>query len=178
MNYVKIYKQLVDSRKLLCRFKSANDGLESHHIIPKSLGRSNRATNKVLLTYREHFLAHALLVHMHDGKDKAKMSYALWMMCNSNDQFSRITSNRQYELAKTLMRENCSGKNHPMYGGTLSDSQKISLRERMLGDNNPSRKYGVWDKGLPSRNRGKTWEEIYGVERAHSTQIKTSSHTH
>jgi hypothetical protein len=40
---------------------------EKHHIIPKSLGGSNKKDNLALLTAREHFICHLLLTKMTSG---------------------------------------------------------------------------------------------------------------
>lgn len=37
---------------------------EKHHIIPKSLGGSNKKENLVKLTAREHFVCHCILVNI------------------------------------------------------------------------------------------------------------------
>lgn len=51
---------------------------ERHHIIPKSLGGNNSDFNLILLTARQHFVAHQLLAKMTSGIAKQKMYKALW----------------------------------------------------------------------------------------------------
>jgi hypothetical protein len=54
---------------------------ERHHIIPKSLGGSNKKDNLVKLTAREHFICHLLLPRMvNDTKSKNSMWYAAWCL--------------------------------------------------------------------------------------------------
>ena len=54
---------------------------ERHHIIPKSLGGSNKKNNLVRLTAREHFICHLLLPRMvNDTKSKNSMWYAAWCL--------------------------------------------------------------------------------------------------
>ena len=55
---------------------------EVHHILPKSLGGSNDKTNLVMLTAREHFICHWLLVKIYPKGSNArdKMLIALWRM--------------------------------------------------------------------------------------------------
>lgn len=84
MDYKRIYKQLITKAKSELRQKSKEVYLESHHIIPTFMfkessrnktgfnkghieGNCNDSKNKVLLTPREHFLAHVLLYKMHTG---------------------------------------------------------------------------------------------------------------
>lgn len=65
---------------------------ENHHIIPKSIGGNNESTNLVLLSPKEHLLAHELLVKITEGEHKRKMIYAHWMMATvKNEHQSRIT---------------------------------------------------------------------------------------
>lgn len=78
MNYKKIYKQLIEKAKLENRSRGTTY-YESHHIIPDFmfknrsrkgpkghlLGNPNDPNNKVLLTEREHIIAHVLLANIH-----------------------------------------------------------------------------------------------------------------
>lgn len=75
MNYKRIYSMIMLSAKSKNRNKKEGVYYESHHVIPDFMffnrsrkgphghlpGSPNDATNKVLLTPREHFLAHLLL---------------------------------------------------------------------------------------------------------------------
>lgn len=75
---------------------------EKHHIIPKSLGGSNLKENSVMLSAREHFICHLLLVKITSGDNKRKMSFALNMMLAKNKNQCRkvkLTS-RIYEMIK------------------------------------------------------------------------------
>ena len=69
---------------------------EKHHIIPKSLGGDNSANNIVVLTAREHFIAHKLLTKITDGKNKAKMIYAMTAMCMSRRDTERFIPSAKY----------------------------------------------------------------------------------
>src|ERR1035437_5439631 len=105
MNYHKIYNQLIESRTLLNRNRQ-NGIFEKHHIIPKCLGGSDKKENLILLTPREHFMAHLLLTQMYTGKDKKKMCYALRMMCRPSKKYkNRNISSSQYEFAKLIEAE-------------------------------------------------------------------------
>lgn len=152
MDYKKHYNNLISSRKQLGRNKK-NGTFEKHHIVPKCFGGSNKPENIVLLTPREHYIAHLLLVELYTGKEKAKMCFALFQMCRANDKHNRIVSSKQYEAAKKLMSENCKGENAAFYGKKLSEENKKKLSERMKGDSNPSRKFPVWNKGLKNTTK-------------------------
>lgn len=149
MNYTKIYNSLINTRQQLKRTKHQDGLLESHHIHPKSLGGTNNISNLVLLTPREHYVAHWLLYKIHQKKDKAKMAYAFFKMCQRNPTQTRNISSKQYERAKITVSKTCRGENHPNYGKVLwSDEQKKVMSNRMSGSNN--HRYGIspWNKGL------------------------------
>ena len=59
MNYSKIYNQLIQHRKL--NPYNLTQYHEIHHIIPRSLNGSDDEDNLVVLSAREHFIAHLLL---------------------------------------------------------------------------------------------------------------------
>jgi hypothetical protein len=80
-----------------------NQYTERHHIIPKSLGGSNHIDNIAILTAREHFICHWLLVKMTSGKERGKMVFALRMMKAKSSKHRRYESNitaRVYESIK------------------------------------------------------------------------------
>jgi hypothetical protein len=77
--YTKWYYSIIQNAKL----RTTDEYTEKHHIIPKSLNGDNSKSNLVKLTAREHFICHMLLVRMTESKEKVKMSYALWRLCNS-----------------------------------------------------------------------------------------------
>ena len=66
MNYQKIYDQIIQRAKdrILDGYK------ESHHIIPKCMGGTNKWDNLVDLTAREHFLVHWLLHKIYPNEFK------------------------------------------------------------------------------------------------------------
>ena len=61
MNYKKNYYDYIDYVKTLNRYKGDGKYYEKHHIKPRSLGGNDSEDNLVLLTAREHYLAHYLL---------------------------------------------------------------------------------------------------------------------
>jgi hypothetical protein len=158
MDYRKHYDKLIDTRKEL---RMGVGIYESHHIIPRSLGGNNEKNNLILLTPREHYVAHLLLSRMFDGLNKKKMVFALWMMSNRLKYDISIVSSRQYQSVKEAVsiarkgfrytddsKQKMSRSAKARKGNrTLSETTKQKISIAMMGDNNPSRKYGPWNKG-------------------------------
>jgi len=104
--------------------------IEKHHIIPKSMGGSDDATNIVHLTAREHFICHLLLVKMTTGKDQFRMACAARMMSTKQD--NRITA-RHYETLKKMSRRTAQD---------FTFEWKEKIRKSKLGKT-------TWNKGIP-----------------------------
>jgi hypothetical protein len=180
MDYKKQYNTLIEGRRRLNRSKNYDGTLENHHIIPKSLGGSNNENNLVLLTPKEHYIAHLLLTEMYEGKDKAKMCYALLKMCQNNPNQTRELSSRRYEKTKLLISENCSGENHPSYGKILwSEEGRKRISDRMTGESNPMYGKKPWNYGLTGitlteEHKKNISESLIGKEKTKETKLKIS----
>lgn len=74
MNYYRIYDNLI--QRALARTLIGYS--ERHHIIPKCIGGTDDKENIVVLTAREHFVAHLLLVKMYPHEHK--LAFAANMM--------------------------------------------------------------------------------------------------
>lgn len=84
MNYKLIYEKLVTTRKSRGLDKNKLDGyFEKHHILPKCLGGDNSPDNLVLLTSKEHILAHRLLVEIYPDNLKIIQSTSAILMKNA-----------------------------------------------------------------------------------------------
>jgi len=149
MNYLNVYNNLVESRKLMNRTKRQDTYYESHHIIPKWLGGSNSASNRVLLTPREHFIAHRCLWKHYRDRPSA---LALHKMAKSNtSKQKRSFTSREFEIARKAFSESQKGEKNHMYGKpspnrgktNISKGKKLNPRPWLQGDNNPSRRSDV-----------------------------------
>lgn len=144
MNYEKIYNALVDKAR---KENTDNVGyFEKHHIIPKSLGGTNDASNLVKLTARQHYIAHLLLYKIYkqkcvNGVDKTpyyKMLGALSAMVqfpaayDDNGAILRlfkfgsvVYDNWKQELSKVLSERS---KNRMK---NLSNEERLELSEKL-----------------------------------------------
>jgi len=122
MNYKKIYDNLMLSRIAIKenRILEKKNGkyYERHHIIPLSLGGNKsyslKSDNIVLLTAREHYLAHRMLWLIYRNRE---MGFAFHKMVFSNNHLQkRNFSSKEYEAAKLAFSECQRGRNGTMYG--------------------------------------------------------------
>lgn len=151
--YTTIYYQIIDKAKLR---KNLDSYYEMHHIIPKSLGGSNKKVNLVALTAREHFICHWLLTKMvSDKHSKWKMVNALGLMIwaeNENQQRFKINS-RLYEQLRRKHSEYKSwaqlGERNGFYGKQHSLETKQIMSEKAKGRI-------PWNKGKPFKGAGMT----------------------
>lgn len=156
--YTKWYHNIINNAQL----KSNHIGYhEKHHIIPKCLGGDNSPQNLVLLTAKEHFIVHLLLIKMVENSLKYKLVYAAWQLGRSlRLKKERITSNQYTYLKEELSisktgvkrapfslsaRKNMSishlGENNHMFGKTHSDETKMKISQtkkgKQCGSDNP-----------------------------------------
>ena len=113
MNYLKSYLNLI--RKAEAR-KKIDGYIERHHVFPVSIYGDNDRT--VILTYREHFLAHLLLAKIFEKRygnndyRTRKMKCAIGMMTiTSKDE--RIKTSHHYERARQMIRDAKKGQKRP-----------------------------------------------------------------
>ena len=117
--YTKWYYELIKTRKKIIRCDI--DILQKHHIIPKSLGGSDKFSNLIKLTPREHYICHLLLLEMTFGVNRSKMYYAFLRFKNK-----KYTTNRPYEFFYKKYISLTKGIGNPLLvGNTL---KKPSLK--------------------------------------------------
>jgi hypothetical protein len=110
MNYLQNYYNYIDYVKTLNRVKLPKNNVnyvyyEEHHILPRSIfpEYKNLLGNKILLTAREHFLAHYLLTKIYNnGLNYYKMAYAFHFISSLNN---RIMSSRNYEKIRLALKD-------------------------------------------------------------------------
>jgi len=105
MNYKKIYEDLINSAKKENRIKLKKTNYnyvyyEKHHINPRCLDGTNDEDNLVLLTAKEHFVAHKLLTYIYKGNRKIACAYHKMAYSNNGNH---IKSSRDYVYARELI---------------------------------------------------------------------------
>ena len=122
---------LIDTRKKIDRHKGDGGIYDSHHIIPKCMGGSNSTSNKVLLTPREHFIAHLLLSKSVESEYTKKMYCALVRFMGKNSDRSRIKINSKiYQSIIENNRLYSMGKNNSFYGKTHTEESRKIISEK------------------------------------------------
>ena len=135
MDYEKIYENLTKTRQQM-RGSKRQVGYELHHIQPSSLGGSNDESNLVLLTHREHYIAHWLLTKIYP--DEPKVHYGFLCMLRDPHGERKLTS-RMVETTKknySEFKKWHSKISNPMF----HDSAKKKLSEHMK-KNNPMTRF-------------------------------------
>lgn len=158
--YQTIYHDLVESRKRLQRQKTSNDGLQVHHIIPRSLGGDNSQTNLVPLTLREHRIAHKLLTKFTTGN-------AYWKMLHAYSFFDTTTNLTSSPLigwtteshAKGVTTRKRQGSYKRGKDNVFSTEHIKQLSRTRMKENNPMKNPEIVAK--------------YKKARPHSTHVRT-----
>ncbi len=96
MDYLKIYNSLIQKRQDTPIVKGESYS-ERHHIIPKSMGGTNKKENIVRLTAREHYIAHWLLFRIYRNK---QMTYAFRVM---NQTIKKETKREKYKNSRAFL---------------------------------------------------------------------------
>lgn len=171
-------------KKSLNNTRSDFEYYEEHHIVPKSFEQSLKdlPENRVILSGKDHFIAHQLLSKCFIGGYKTKMVFAYHMMCYNKTSDRYNITPEDYELSRSQMSEQFSknnpakredvkkkiakggekrkGVNNGNYGG-LSELNLLHLRE--------SRKRNGFAKGEKN--------SMYGKHHTEESKRKMSEHS-
>lgn len=94
--------------------------------------------NLVVLTAREHYIAHLLLTKITKGANKKKMAFALWNMVNRDN--GKRTSSTVYDSLRKAHSEflsiELSGEGNPMFGEKHTEETKKKISTATKGENN------------------------------------------
>lgn len=124
MDYSAIYFRIIE------RARARGIGDERHHILPVSLGGTNRRSNLVDLTLKEHFLCHLLLTKMTEGEARQKMSAAFVLMAGRYR--GQLPSSRLYENARGGMAERTRQQwRDPVHRANVTEKMRQNARARV-----------------------------------------------
>lgn len=152
MNYQRIYDQIVDRAKKESRKKGQGDYYERHHIVPRCLGGSDSRDNLVLLTAKEHYIVHRLLVEVQTvgSMEYYKMLNAFSFFAAKSKKHGRVQiSARYYQEIKTLLADRRKGvprseevkakirKTKADNPRIVTEEERLLQSKRMTGQGNP-----------------------------------------
>ena len=133
--FEKTYYQLISSRKSRGLDKSTLEGYyERHHILPKCMGGKDEENNFVLLTCREHIIAHILLYKMYPNNLKLTKA-AMIMTSNSNGTkvSTRIAAELRETYGKLQIERNNQIRETSADGYVLNKSIRDKMSKSRLG---------------------------------------------
>ena len=124
MDYLKHYNNLVTTRKETRNLIKEN-GYEIHHIIAKCMGGSNDNSNLVKLTYREHYIAHWLLIKIYPKI--SGIQYAFLCMLRDPHGNRKLTS-RMVDIIKRNYSEFKKWHTYIVSPGKSEKSRKAATK--------------------------------------------------
>lgn len=134
MNYLRVYCNLI--RNIENRVPPEGC-VERHHTFPKGIFGDNDRI--VVLTPREHYIAHLLLEKIYikrygvgDERTK-KMTLACLMMRNRSEKYNSHLYEQVRKRHSENMKEKMKGEGNPSYGVPCSEERKQKIREKHLG---------------------------------------------
>lgn len=154
--YTKWYFQIIESAK-----NQNHEKYETHHIVPRCLGGSDSPENLVRLSYRQHYIAHALLTKMHDSP---KIANAFWQMSFKNKK--KYFNSNLYNIARSAYSERISGDAHwakteefrQLVSSSWTNERKKKFAEKVGGENH-------WSKHTDMTNHAAKMRQSIDIEK-------------
>lgn len=172
MDYQRIYNTICSTAKSQNRIKGQGVYYEAHHIIPVCLGGEGKVgdykkhPNVVLLTAKEHFVAHKLLYFIHPDNKSIFHGYRMMakMTAKTNSRDFNLTG-REYEEIRVKFAESVSGDNapskRPEVAKKISESQigkeysEETIQKISVGMKEYAKMNGPWNKGIKASDEVK-----------------------
>jgi len=157
MDYKKLYDRFIQSR--IGRVVGEGARCHRHHITPISLGGLDTAENKIRLTPREHWFAHALLVRCYASGSIERFK----MLCAARrlNFDGKFFTSRRYAVYENehneYMRLRMSGERNPNFGGALQTS---ASRAKMRKPRADSSNMGKWVRSDSYRDTKSSQQKV------------------
>jgi hypothetical protein len=170
--YSKCYFSIISNAKQKSRTKREGY-FERHHIIPKCspFNGNNSNDNLVLLTPKEHYICHLLLIRMCERGSihRQKMLFAYnSFRIHTKNHGTRYFNSSMYDYIRKEHSECLKGDNNP--------AKKLGVMDHLKGDNNPSRRPDVIEKiRISSKLAQINGGHFTGLEHSKETKSKMSS---
>lgn len=175
MDYNKIYNSIIEKAKNEKRKKGCDVYYENHHIIPKCLGGTNKSSNMVLLTGREHFICHWILHILFPNNNKIFFAFDLMCVAKSSKRNKFTPSSRIIEYSRKEKSLRMSGDNNAKYWKgkkrpdtkPLSEETKLKISNKLMG-HTVSEESKIKQKETKAKNKKRPWN--YGVKTGKLTE--------
>ncbi len=154
--YTRWYNEIIQNAK---NRSTISEYTERHHIIPKSLGGSNKKENIAILTAREHFVCHWLLTKMVDKDSLLKMQRAVWRMLVRGSDFQKRYKPNSYTYENLRLKYGFLRK-----GTVTSKETKEKISKANTGR-------VAWNKGIPRTKEERELMSKKRKETAAGTQV-------
>lgn len=151
MDHQLIYEKIIKKAKSEFRIKHNGIYYEEHHIIPTCLHGSDEPDNKVLLTAKEHYLAHKLLTFIYPNNRKIILAYHYMMHVSNKNNFKIKISAGDYAYLKELISKNGLSEEAKLKvsifnkGKIVSNETKEKHRIAQLGEKNSMFGKPAWE---------------------------------
>lgn len=111
MKYQSIYNNIISNALTQNRKKYKGVYFEKHHILPKCLNGTNDKNNLILLTAKEHFIAHKLLTKIYPKSNGILFAYYAMVHFPSKYRKKELSlCSRDYEYAKECFGIACKSR--------------------------------------------------------------------
>jgi hypothetical protein len=165
MNYLKVYCNLIRNAQ---QRQVVEGYTEKHHIFPVSIfGKNNKI---VVLTGREHYIAHALLEKIYLKRYGLRDQRTYKMIC-AHMFFvgkGKYFNSYLYESAKIKKSNIMKGENHHLYGIGHSEEAKQKIKQnhaRLSGEN-----HSWWGRKHTEESKAKMSESHKGMKLSEKTK--------
>lgn len=172
MNYLKIYNDLCRTRFHLknnrLKLKDSGCYFEHHHIKPRCIDGKNIHTNIVLLTAREHFIAHYLLYRVamtnkiNKTKKKSILCSFVFMKAKSSTHKNKYFNSKLYEQLKLNFSKSMTGDKNHFYGKTHSIESRKKMSDCKIGSKNH-----YYGRSHSDKTKQKISDAVSGVKNVH-----------
>jgi hypothetical protein len=133
MNYQRIYDSLIIKRQKT----PATGYTERHHILPRSMGGSDDPTNLVVLSGREHWVAHLLLYKIYKNQKMAFACHMMAMRCEERG-IPRVRNSHMYQKVRKVLAKSMhlytskKGKANSQYGTRWICNIELKQNKKIL----------------------------------------------
>jgi hypothetical protein len=175
MNHLRIYESIIANAKLENREKLAKTSenyvyYENHHIIPRCVGGGEEKENKVLLTAKEHFVCHKLLIYIYPKSRGLALALRRFLYSRKNGM---TFSSKDYAFVKNAIslipvsKETCEKLSKAKMGKHPTDVTRKKQSDAKIGK--PSGKKG---KSLSQETKNLISASCLGYQHTEKTKEK------